>query len=78
MGDTSSAMISDCSSLLKRLERSPPASTLLMYSKKPYTKVALDQDDDMSFNLFFDVLVCEEEGGASACNKIVLIFDKPI
>ena len=32
----------------------------------------------MSFNLFFDVLVCEEEGGACACNKIVLIFDKPI
>ena len=33
---TSSAMISDCSSRLKRLERRPPASTLLMYSRNPW------------------------------------------
>ena len=38
MGDTSSAMISDCSSLLKRLERRPPARTLLMYSRKPFAQ----------------------------------------
>ena len=46
--NTSSAMISDCSSLLKRLERSPPASTLLMYSKKPWGKGCLVVSDGMT------------------------------
>ena len=73
---TSSAMISDCSSLLKRLERSPPASTLLMYSRKPWGKGQLsslvwENDSVKNFNLLFDVLVCEEESGSCACTEIV-------
>ena len=69
MENTSSAMISDCSSLLKRLERRPPARTLLMYSRKPFKEK--DGDISKDFNLLFDVLVGEEESSAGACAKII-------
>lgn len=63
---TSSAMISDCSSLLNRLDRSPPASTLFMYSRKPWKKLIHVSFPLMSdTHLFFDILVSEEECGSS-------------
>ena len=63
---TSSAMISDCSSRLKRLERRPPASTLLMYSRNPWGEKVGSLVRDQTVDLLLDVLVCEEESGSCA------------
>ena len=73
-------MISDCSSLLNRLDRSPPASTLLIYSRKPCkiqncinmqniyggeTAISPGRIISSETHLFFDILVSEEESGSS-------------